>query len=118
MDGAVRVHVKLTHAESNERPWTWQVAAIVRREDGRYVVDDVIYLKGKIAGLTYCYRRFYLTDAAGLAGSEKATSGERVRYPRSGYAYDAILSNSGPTTEQTTSLCSSHRSRHTNRQHS
>lgn len=46
-DGTVRVYVTLTHAESTERPWTWRVAAIVRREDGRYVVDDVIYLKDK-----------------------------------------------------------------------
>lgn len=46
-DGVDRVYVKLTHAESNERPWTWRVAVIVRREDGRYVVDDVIYLKDK-----------------------------------------------------------------------
>ena len=46
-DGTVRVYVTLTHAESDERPWTWQVAAIVRREDGHYVVDDVIYLKDK-----------------------------------------------------------------------
>ncbi len=45
--GIVRVFLKLTHAESNERPWTWRVAAVVRREDGRYVVDDVIYLKDK-----------------------------------------------------------------------
>lgn len=44
---SVRVYVTLTHAESNEPPWSWQVAAIVRREDGRYVVDDVIYLKDK-----------------------------------------------------------------------
>lgn len=46
-DGTVRVYVTLTHAESNEPPWTWQVAAIVRREDGHYVVNDVIYLKDK-----------------------------------------------------------------------
>jgi hypothetical protein len=46
-DGTVRVYVTLTHAESNERPWTWQVAAIARRENGQYVVDDVIYLKDK-----------------------------------------------------------------------
>jgi hypothetical protein len=46
-NGTVRVYVTLTHPESNEPPWTWQVAAIVRREDGRYVVDDVIYLKDK-----------------------------------------------------------------------
>lgn len=46
-NGTVRVYVTLTHAESNEPPWTWQVAAIVRREDGRYLVNDVIYLKDK-----------------------------------------------------------------------
>ena len=46
-DGTFRVYVKLTHGESDERPWTWQVAAIVRREDDRDVVDDVIYLKDK-----------------------------------------------------------------------
>jgi hypothetical protein len=46
-DGTLRVKVTLTHAESNEHPWTWQVAVIVRREDRRYVVDDVIYLKDK-----------------------------------------------------------------------
>jgi len=46
-DGTVRVYVKLTHAESKERPWTWRVAAVVGREDGRYVVKDVIYLRDK-----------------------------------------------------------------------
>jgi hypothetical protein len=46
-DGTVRVYVTLTHAESDERPWTWRVAAIARREDSRYVIDDVVYLKDK-----------------------------------------------------------------------
>lgn len=46
-DGIVRVYVTLTHAEASERPWKWQVAAIVRPEDGHYAVDDVIYLKDK-----------------------------------------------------------------------
>jgi len=46
-DGTVRVYVTLTHAESDERPWTWRIAAVVRREGGHYVVDDVIYLKDK-----------------------------------------------------------------------
>jgi hypothetical protein len=46
-NGTVRIYVTLTHAEPNERPWSWQVAAIVRHEDGRYVLDDVIYLKDK-----------------------------------------------------------------------
>jgi hypothetical protein len=46
-DGSVRVYVKLTHAEPNESPWFWRVAAIVIREDGHFVVDDVIYLKDR-----------------------------------------------------------------------
>ena len=46
-DGTVRVYVTLTHAESDERPWTWRIAAVVRREGRHYVVDDVIYLKDK-----------------------------------------------------------------------
>ena len=45
--GTVQVYVKLTHAESNDRPWTWQVAAVVIRENGRFVIDDVIFLKDK-----------------------------------------------------------------------
>ena len=44
-DGTVRVYVKLTYEEPRERPWVWHVAAIVLHENGRYVVDDVIYLK-------------------------------------------------------------------------
>ncbi len=46
-DGSVRVYVKLSHAEPNERPWYWRVAAIVMREDGHFVVDDVIYLRDR-----------------------------------------------------------------------
>jgi len=46
-DGSFHVYVKLTHEESRKRPWTWRVAAIVRREDGGYIVDDLIYLKDK-----------------------------------------------------------------------
>jgi len=41
------VYVKLTHAEPSESPWFWHVAAIVIREDGHFVVDDVIYLKDR-----------------------------------------------------------------------
>jgi hypothetical protein len=44
-DGSVRVNVKLTHNERGESPWTWRVAAILVRENGHFVVDDVIYLK-------------------------------------------------------------------------
>jgi hypothetical protein len=44
-DGSIRVYVKLTHNEPGESPWAWRVAAIVIREKGHFVVDDVIYLK-------------------------------------------------------------------------
>lgn len=44
-DGSIRVYVKLTHEEPGESPWTWRVAAIVVRENGHFVVGDVIYLK-------------------------------------------------------------------------
>ena len=45
-DGSFRVYVRLTWGPS-ESPWIWHVAAIVVRENGHFVVDDVIYLKDK-----------------------------------------------------------------------
>jgi hypothetical protein len=45
-DGSFRVHVRLTWG-SPSKPWIWRVAAIVMRENGHFVVDDVIYLKDK-----------------------------------------------------------------------
>jgi hypothetical protein len=44
-DRYTRVYVQLTHDEPGESPWTWRVAAILVRENGHFVVDDVIYLK-------------------------------------------------------------------------
>lgn len=38
------VHVKLTWG-SPTHPWIWRVEAIVVRENARFVVDDVVYLK-------------------------------------------------------------------------
>jgi hypothetical protein len=43
-DGGLRVYVKLTWGTSPERSWTWPVATVVLREDGHYVVDDVVYI--------------------------------------------------------------------------
>jgi hypothetical protein len=45
-DGSSRVYVKLTYAEATFK-MLWYVAAVVVREEGRPVVDDVIYLKDK-----------------------------------------------------------------------
>jgi hypothetical protein len=44
-DGSIRVYVRLTL--SSPPPETWEVAAVLVREDRHLVVDDVIYLKDK-----------------------------------------------------------------------
>jgi len=43
--GSFRVYVKLTGGLPPEKPWIWQVAAIVVPQNGRFAVDDVIFLK-------------------------------------------------------------------------
>jgi len=45
-DGSFRVYVRLTEGPP-EKPWNWRVAEIVTREGGRYVIDDVVFLKDK-----------------------------------------------------------------------
>lgn len=45
-DGSSRVYVKLAHLERTFR-LRWEVAAVVVRENGRPVVDDIIYLSDK-----------------------------------------------------------------------
>jgi hypothetical protein len=57
-DGSVRVYVKLAWWDApvdkpdkwrvtQDKPYVWEVAPIVVRENGRLVVDDVIHLKNK-----------------------------------------------------------------------
>jgi hypothetical protein len=46
-DSSSRVYVKLTVGDPPDKPLTWYVAAVVVRENGRPVVDDVLYLKGE-----------------------------------------------------------------------
>ncbi len=45
-DGSFRGYVRLTEGP-REKPWNWEVAAIVIRENGRFVINDVIFLKDK-----------------------------------------------------------------------
>lgn len=44
-DSSIRVNVRLTEGVPPEKPWAWQVAAIVIHEHGRFVVNDVVFLK-------------------------------------------------------------------------
>jgi hypothetical protein len=45
--GSSRVYVKLTWGDPPDKPVVWYVAAVVVRENGHSVVDDVLYLKNK-----------------------------------------------------------------------
>jgi hypothetical protein len=46
-DGSFRAYIRLTEGNPPEKPWTWRVTDKVMREGGRYVIDDVIFLKDK-----------------------------------------------------------------------
>jgi hypothetical protein len=46
-DGSSRVYVRLTVGDPPNKPLVWYVAAVVVRENGRPVVDDVLYLTGE-----------------------------------------------------------------------
>src|SRR5580704_298097 len=45
-DGSFRVYVKLIENPPNDKPWSWDVAAQVKMEERRPVIDDIVYLKG------------------------------------------------------------------------
>lgn len=44
-DASFRAYVRLTGGIPPEKPWTWQVAAVVVSENKHFVINDVIYLK-------------------------------------------------------------------------
>jgi hypothetical protein len=44
-DGSFRVNVSLTWGPHPEGPEIWRVAAVVRRKESHFVLDDVIFLK-------------------------------------------------------------------------
>jgi hypothetical protein len=46
-DGSFRVYVRLAWGAPPEKPLIWRVAAVVVRENGHFVVDDVLFLKDK-----------------------------------------------------------------------
>jgi hypothetical protein len=46
-DSSIRVKVRLTEGIPPEKSWTWEVEAIVIGEDGRFVINEVVFLKDK-----------------------------------------------------------------------
>jgi hypothetical protein len=49
--GSSRVYVRLTSTATSEKPFSWRVAVVVVRENGHFVLDDVIYLKDEELGV-------------------------------------------------------------------
>ena len=45
-DGSFRVNVKLTENPPNDKSWSWNVDVYVKIEERRFVVDDVVFIKG------------------------------------------------------------------------
>ena len=52
-DGSFLVYVKLREGTPPEKPWSWEVAVRVVKENGHPLVDDVIYLKGDEVDVEY-----------------------------------------------------------------
>lgn len=59
-DGSYRVYTRLTWGPSS-KPWIWHVAVIVVRENGRFVVNDVIFLKDETIDSEFRLSK-YLTE--------------------------------------------------------
>jgi hypothetical protein len=78
-DGSIRVDVKLTHHELGWSPWTWNVAAILVREDARLVVNDVIWLKYGPQGFDERLSEYLAQDCDGphWVGSKKPRSDQK-----------------------------------------
>jgi len=74
-DGTFRVYVRLTWEEPPAKE-IWRVAAILVREDGRLVVDDVIYLKDEKREWTVDYR---LSEALSAGCDGPRWVGDRVK---------------------------------------
>jgi hypothetical protein len=75
-DGSIRVDVRLEWWEDPvgkrdkwhtyaDKPYIWHVAAIVLHQDGRYVVDDVIYLKERDGDSDYRLTQGLSSDCNG-----------------------------------------------------
>jgi hypothetical protein len=45
-NGSFRVKVKLTESPPNDKPWSWDVDVYLKMEERRFVVNDVVFLKG------------------------------------------------------------------------
>jgi hypothetical protein len=75
-DGSSRVYVKLTLGAAPDKPLIWYVAAVVVRENGRPVVEDVLFLKDNDREID---SRLSEALAAGCDGPRWVGEGNRPR---------------------------------------
>jgi hypothetical protein len=54
--GLIHVYLKLTWGDPHAKPFNWPVAAILTRENGRLVLEEVVYLKDEATNVTADYR--------------------------------------------------------------
>lgn len=64
-DASIRVYVKLIRSDPDESPWNWNVAAILVRENGHLVVNDVIWLKDNPQGVDVRLSKYLSTGCNG-----------------------------------------------------
>lgn len=72
-DASTRVYVKLTRVDPGESRDIWRVAAILVRENGHLVVDDVIYLRAGPQDVDVPLSKYLAQDCDGphWVGSKK-----------------------------------------------
>lgn len=77
-DGSYRVYVRLAWGPPS-KPWIWRVAAIVVREDGRFKINDVVFLKDETIDSEFRLSK-YLTG--GCDGSRWVGYGKQRNDPQ------------------------------------
>jgi hypothetical protein len=55
-EGLIHVHLKLTWEDPPAKSFSWPVAAILTRENGRLLLNDVVYLKDEATNMDTDYR--------------------------------------------------------------
>lgn len=78
-DASIRVYVRLTRTDPGESPDIWNVAAILVRENGHLVVNDVIWFYDRPQGLEVRLSEYLAQDCDGphWVGSKKPESGQK-----------------------------------------
>jgi len=64
-DGSIRAYVRFRWGKPPEKPVFWRVADVFTQEDGRYLLNDVIFLKNEHNREEYRLSRLLALDCSG-----------------------------------------------------